>query len=131
MPFSRISASTRILDFIIMEDSSRWKVFGGVGRGISLGTISYIEVKPWDGMTPSEGGKANGTICVAPGSTTDSGEYLKWFYINAYSIRNKLNELESLVLSQRYDIIGIESHNSSAGMEGYWLFRKDKQDSRK
>lgn len=70
-------------------------------------------------MTPSEGGKANGTICVAPGSTTDSGEYLKWFYINAYSIRNKLNELESLVLSQRYDIIGIESHNSSAGMEGY------------
>ena len=48
-------------------------------------------------------------------------------------MRNKQDELEALVSSQNYDIIGItktwwnESHDWSAGMEGYRLFRRDRQ----
>ena len=45
----------------------------------------------------------------------------------------KQDELEVLVSSQSYDIIGIsetwwhESHDWSAGMEGSRLFRRDRQ----
>ncbi|KAK4830989.1 hypothetical protein QYF61_014560 [Mycteria americana] len=48
-------------------------------------------------------------------------------------MRNKQDELEALVSSQNYDIIGIseiwwnESHDWSAGMEGYRPFRRDRQ----
>ncbi|KAK4809582.1 hypothetical protein QYF61_025025 [Mycteria americana] len=48
-------------------------------------------------------------------------------------MRNKQDELEGLVSSQSYDIIGVsgtwwnESHEWSAGMEGYRVLRRDRQ----
>ncbi|KAK4806138.1 hypothetical protein QYF61_001061 [Mycteria americana] len=51
-------------------------------------------------------------------------------------MRNKQDELEALVISQSYDIIGIsetrwnESHDWSSRMEGYRLFRRDSQGRR-
>ena len=92
--------------------------------------------KPRVGMASPEGGNASGNIYTAPGSTEGSGAYLKCLYTNAHSMRNKQDELEALVSSQNYDIIGIsetwwkESHNWSAGMEGYRLFRRDRQGRR-
>lgn len=65
-----------------------------------------------------------------------SGAYLKCLYTDAHSMRNIQDELEALVSSQSYDIIGIsemqwnESHNWSAWLEGYRLLQRDKQGRR-
>ena len=92
--------------------------------------------KPRVGMASPEGGNASGNIYTAPGSMEGSGVYLKCLYANTCSMRNKQDELEELVSSQSYDVIGIsetwwnESHDWSAGMEGYRLFRRDRQGRR-
>ncbi|GAB0186493.1 hypothetical protein GRJ2_001114600 [Grus japonensis] len=58
------------------------------------------------------------------------------FCTNARSMRNKQEELEALALSQCYDIIGIsetwweESCDWCAVMDGYRLFRRDRQGRR-
>lgn len=84
-------------------------------------------------MSSLESGRASGDIYTAPGSTDNSGVYLKCLYTSACSMRNKQGELEVLASLQNYDIIGLsetwwsESHNCSAGMECYRLFRKDRQ----
>ena len=89
--------------------------------------------KPRVAVALPEGGNASGNIFTAPGSTEGSRAYLKCLYTNTRSMRNKQDELEALVSSQNYDIIGItktwwnESHDWSAGMEGYRLFRRDRQ----
>jgi len=80
--------------------------------------------KPRVGVALPEGGNAGGNICTAPGSTEGSGPYLKCFYASACSMRNKQDELEVLVSSQSYDVVGVsetwwnESHDWSAGMQG-------------
>ncbi|GAB0203202.1 hypothetical protein GRJ2_002785800 [Grus japonensis] len=62
--------------------------------------------------------------------------HLKCFYTNACSMRNKQEELEALAQSQRYDVIGIsetwweESCDWCAVMDGYRLFRRDRQGRR-
>ncbi|KAK4807079.1 hypothetical protein QYF61_018420 [Mycteria americana] len=87
-------------------------------------------------MTSPEGGNISGNIYAASGSTEGSGAYLKCLYTNEHSMRNKQDELEALVSSQSHDIIGIsetwwnESHDWSAGMEDYRLFRRDRQGRR-
>ncbi|KAK4806215.1 hypothetical protein QYF61_001138 [Mycteria americana] len=87
-------------------------------------------------MASPEDGNASGNIYAAPGSMEGSGAYPKCLYTNACSMRNKQDELEALVSSQSYDVIGIseiwwnESHDWSAGMEGYRLFRRDRQGRR-
>ncbi|CAM5130792.1 unnamed protein product [Natator depressus] len=54
-------------------------------------------------------------------------------YTNAQSLGNKQGELEVLVMSGNYDVIGItetwwdNSHDWSTVMDGYKLFRKDRQ----
>ncbi|CAM4557941.1 unnamed protein product [Lepidochelys kempii] len=59
--------------------------------------------------------------------------YLKCLYTNAQSLGNKQGELEVLVMSRNYDVIGItetwwdNSHDWSTVMDGYKLFRKDRQ----
>ncbi|KAK4816487.1 hypothetical protein QYF61_017239 [Mycteria americana] len=99
-------------------------------------TNSIAADKPRFGMASPEGGNASGNIYTASGSTEGSGAYLKCLYTNAHSIRNKQDELEALVSSQSYNIIGIsetwwnESHDWSAGTEGYRLFRRDRQGRR-
>lgn len=98
------------------------------------GCINRIAVgKPRVGMALPPGGNGNGNIYTAAGSTEGSGEYLKCWYKNAHSMRNKQDELEALVCSQSYDVIGIsktwwnESHSWSAGMRGYRLLRRGRQ----
>ena len=89
--------------------------------------------KPRVGMALPEGGNASGNIYTAPGSTEGSGTYRKCLYTSTCSMRNKQDELEALVSSQSYNIIGIsetwwnDCHNWSAGMEGYRLLRRDGQ----
>uniref|UniRef100_A0A8C3FIA9 C-type lectin domain-containing protein n=1 Tax=Chrysemys picta bellii TaxID=8478 RepID=A0A8C3FIA9_CHRPI len=62
-----------------------------------------------------------------------SVSYLKRLYTNARSQGNKQGELEVLAQSRNYDVIGItetwwdNSHDWSTVMDGYKLFRKDRQ----
>ena len=92
--------------------------------------------KPRVGMASPEGGNASGNIYTAPGSMEGSGVYLKCLYTNTLSMIKKQDELEVLVSSLSWDVIGIsetwwnESHDWSAGMEGYGLFRRDRQGRR-
>ncbi|PKU40055.1 nipped-b-like protein [Limosa lapponica baueri] len=57
---------------------------------------------------------------------------LKCLYTSACSMGNKQEELEAIVLLERYDIVAItetwwdESYNWSVGIEGYKLFRRDR-----
>lgn len=63
--------------------------------------------KPRVDMASPEGGNASGNIYTAPGSRETSGAYLRCLYANACSMRNKQDELEVLVSSQSYGILGI------------------------
>lgn len=57
---------------------------------------------------------------------------LKCFYLNARSIKNKFSELEAIMISEGYDIVGItetwlsEEDGDEYNIEGYKLFRKDR-----
>ncbi|GAB0209890.1 hypothetical protein GRJ2_003454700 [Grus japonensis] len=61
---------------------------------------------------------------------------LKCIYTNARSTGNKQEELEAIVQLENYDIVAItetwwdDSHNWSAAMDGYKLFRRDRQGRR-
>lgn len=62
------------------------------------------------------------------------GAHLKCLSSNVYSMKNKWDELGTLVTSQICDVIGIsytcwdESHSWNAGTEGYQLFRRHRHD---
>ncbi|KAJ7408012.1 hypothetical protein BTVI_60920 [Pitangus sulphuratus] len=55
-------------------------------------------------------------------------------YTNARSMGNKQEDLEALVQQESYDVVAItetwwdDSHDQSAAMDGYKLFRKDRQE---
>ena len=61
---------------------------------------------------------------------------LKCVYTNAHSMGNKQEELEAIVQQASYDLVAItetwwdHSHDWSAAMDGYKLFRKDRQGRR-
>lgn len=55
-----------------------------------------------DSMTLFRDGNNNGNIQAAPGSTEVLGTHLKRVYINPSSVRNKQDELETLIISLRY-----------------------------
>ena len=61
---------------------------------------------------------------------------LKCVYTNACSMGNKQEELEAIVKQASYDLVAItetwwdHSHDWSAAMDGYKLFRKDRQGRR-
>ena len=61
---------------------------------------------------------------------------LKCIYFNASSMGNKQEELEAIVQQENYDIVSImetwwdDLHNWSAAMDGYELFRRDRQGRR-
>ncbi|KAK4830361.1 hypothetical protein QYF61_010138 [Mycteria americana] len=61
---------------------------------------------------------------------------LKCLYTNARSMGNKQEELEAIVHQENYDMVAItetwwdDSHNWSAAMDGYKLFRRDRRGSR-
>lgn len=74
-----------------------------------------------------------GTFTLLQGALRFFGAQLKCLYTNTCSMRNKEDELEVLVCSQKSDVIGItetwwnKSHEWSARMEGYRLFMMDRQ----
>ena len=57
---------------------------------------------------------------------------LKCVFTNARSVGNKQEELEDIVGQDSYDLVAItetwwdDSHDYSAAMDGYNLFRRDK-----
>ena len=61
---------------------------------------------------------------------------LKCVYTNACSMGNKQEELEAIVKQASYDLVAItetwrdHSHDWRAAMDGYKLFRKDRQGRR-
>ncbi|KAK4831654.1 hypothetical protein QYF61_018621 [Mycteria americana] len=61
---------------------------------------------------------------------------LKCLYTNAHSMGNKQEELEAIVHQEKYDMVAImetwwdDSHNWSAAMGGYKLFRRDRRGRR-
>ncbi|GAB0186642.1 hypothetical protein GRJ2_001129500 [Grus japonensis] len=65
--------------------------------------------------------------------SASSGAQLKCLYTNTWSMGNKQEELDTCAHLQGYDLIGIMetwwdgSYDWSVGMEGYRLFRKDRQ----
>ena len=58
---------------------------------------------------------------------------MKCLYTNACSMGNKHKELEATVLLESYDLIALtetwwdESHDWSVAIDGYRLFRRDRQ----
>ena len=60
----------------------------------------------------------------------------KCLYTNACSMSNKQEELEATVLLESYDLVAIpetwweESHDWSAAIDGYGLFRRDRRGRR-
>ncbi|GAB0209318.1 hypothetical protein GRJ2_003397500 [Grus japonensis] len=71
-----------------------------------------------------------------PQKVVGSIAQLKCIYTNARSMGNKQEKLEAAVQLENYDIVAItetrwdESHNWSAAMDGYKLFRRDRQGRR-
>ena len=61
---------------------------------------------------------------------------LKCIYTNARSMGGKQEELEAMVQRERYDLVAItetwwgDSHDWSAAMDGYRLFRRDRRGRR-
>ncbi|PKU34080.1 mitochondrial fission process protein 1 [Limosa lapponica baueri] len=61
---------------------------------------------------------------------------LKCFYTNARNMGNKQEELEAIVQQESCDVVAItetwwdDSHDCSAAMDGYKLFRRDRQGRR-
>ncbi|GAB0202541.1 hypothetical protein GRJ2_002719700 [Grus japonensis] len=61
---------------------------------------------------------------------------LKCIYTNAHSMGNKQEELEAIVQQDSYDLVAItetwwdDSHDWSAAMDGYKLFRRDRHGRR-
>ncbi|KAJ7415136.1 rna-directed dna polymerase from mobile element jockey-like [Pitangus sulphuratus] len=65
-----------------------------------------------------------------------SASQLKCMYTNAHRMSNKHEELEAIMQQERYDVVAItemwwdDSHDWSAAMDGYKLFRRDRQGGR-
>ncbi|KAK4813839.1 hypothetical protein QYF61_001937 [Mycteria americana] len=72
----------------------------------------------------------------SPVKETQTTAQLKCLYINARSMGNKQEELEAIVHQENYDMVAItetrwdDSHNWSAAMDGYKLFRRDRRGRR-
>ena len=66
-------------------------------------------------------------------TATQKEAQLRCFYTNAHSMGNKQEELEAIVQLESYDIVTItemwwnDSHIWSAVMNGYRLFKRDRQ----
>jgi len=67
-----------------------------------------------------------------PGSGVRLTAQLKCVYSNARSMGNKQEEMKAIVQQDSYDLVTItetwwdDSHDRSAAMDGYTLFRKDR-----
>ncbi|PKU35038.1 adaptin ear-binding coat-associated protein 1 [Limosa lapponica baueri] len=81
----------------------------------------------------------NGQVEVRPSYTkkvVGPVAQLKCFYTNAGSMGNKQEELEAIVWQESYDAVAItemrwdDLHDWSAAMDGYKLFRRDRQGRR-
>ncbi|KAK4820971.1 hypothetical protein QYF61_009437 [Mycteria americana] len=77
-----------------------------------------------------------GIRAFPPKKVAGSIAQLKYIYTNARSMGKNQEELEATVQQENYDIVAImemwwdDSHNWSAAMDGYKLFRRDRQGRR-
>ncbi|KAK4827657.1 hypothetical protein QYF61_020429 [Mycteria americana] len=77
-----------------------------------------------------------GITASSPEKVAGSVAQLKCIYTNARSMGNKQEELEAIVQQENYGIVAImktwwdDSHNWSAAVDGYKLFRRDRQGRR-
>ncbi|XP_050786243.1 uncharacterized protein LOC127037978 isoform X1 [Gopherus flavomarginatus] len=80
-----------------------------------------------------QGGCNRGGFLIRTVKVGQLASYLRCMYTNARSLGNKQEELEVLAESRNYDVIGITEtwwgslHDLSTVMDGYKLFRKDRQ----
>jgi len=71
-----------------------------------------------------------------PGLGVRSTAQLNCIYSNTHSMGNKQEELEAIVQQDSHDLVAIpetwwdDSHDWSAAMEGYKLFRRDRRGKR-
>ncbi|PKU42645.1 mitochondrial fission process protein 1 [Limosa lapponica baueri] len=81
----------------------------------------------------------NGQVGVRPSYTKEvvgPVAQLKCFYTNVCSMGNKQEELKAIVQQESYDVVAImetwwdDLHDWSAAMDGYKLFRRDRQGRR-
>ncbi|PKU49639.1 nipped-b-like protein [Limosa lapponica baueri] len=96
--------------------------------------IRETQIKHHKGRPPEEQHEGNGAIPAS--KSAPLGTQLKCLYTNTRSMGNKQEELEAIVRHESYDIVAImetwwnESNDWSAAMEGYKLFRRDRQGRR-
>ncbi|PKU48789.1 mitochondrial fission process protein 1 [Limosa lapponica baueri] len=96
--------------------------------------IWETQIKHHKGRPPEEQHKGNGAFPAS--KSVALGGQLKCLYTNARSMGKKQEELEAIVWHESYDVVAItemwwdESNDWSAAMEGYKLFRRDRQGRR-
>ena len=89
--------------------------------------MDYVGVRLVAMETPEYGCEGIGT------TATPKETQLRCLYTNVCSMGNKQEELEGIVWSESYDIVAImetwwnNSHSWSAVMDGYQLFKRDRQ----
>ncbi|PKU36680.1 adaptin ear-binding coat-associated protein 1 [Limosa lapponica baueri] len=92
-----------------------------------------LEVKGEGDKTRPNGNEPGGK---GPKMGVKLGAQLKGIYTNAHSMGNKQEELEAIVQQENYDIVAItetwwdDLHNWSTAINGYQLFRRDRQGRR-
>ena len=106
-----------------------------VGDGDPCGSKDTRVIDVLKTMEVPENGHV-GIRASPPRKVAGSIAQLKCIYTNARSMGNKQEELEAIVQLENYDIVAItetwwnDSRNWSAAMDGYKLFRRDRQGRR-
>ncbi|PKU36248.1 mitochondrial fission process protein 1 [Limosa lapponica baueri] len=113
-----------------------------VGKNTSKILQSVISVEAGDGGSKDMRGKDRsehnqvGMRAHPPEKVAGQLAQLKCIYMNACSMGNKQEELEAIVQQENYDIVAItetwweDSHNWSAAIDAYQLWRRDRHGRR-
>jgi len=108
------------------KDSHVW-VGGAHQEGFKLGSKGEGDITRLTGDEPRRDMPVLGVKSIAQ---------LKCIYINPQSMGNKQEELEAMVQQDSYDLVAIteawwdDSHDWSAAVVGYKLFRRDRRGKR-
>ncbi|KAK4831897.1 hypothetical protein QYF61_020044 [Mycteria americana] len=106
---------------------------GDVPDDWRLADVTSIYKKGWK---EDPGNYRPVSLTLVPGKAPQTTAQLKCLYTNACSMGNKQEELEANVHQENYDMVAItetwwdDSHNWSVVMDGYNLFRRDRQGRR-
>ncbi|PKU47468.1 rna-directed dna polymerase from mobile element jockey-like [Limosa lapponica baueri] len=111
------------------------------GQGDSKGLqppYSSEDIKRSNRLATTEGTKHGrvGNRARPPQRVAGQSAQLKCIYTNTHSMGNKQEKLEAIVWHESYDVVAVtetwwdESNDWSATMDGYKLFRRDRQGRR-